>query len=89
MACHHGEVGAPFLFKTYQYAHANRVYAGLAHAVETVDAPFKLRLHATWVVKFVVFAVVGLLKAYHAIHAVVGQFFVVLGTEWHYLNFKI
>ena len=41
MAGHHGYVGAPD-FEAYEDAHADFVNSGLAHAVETVDAPLEV-----------------------------------------------
>ena len=75
---HHREVGAPFLFKADEHAHADGVHARRAHAVEAVHAPLEVRLHAARVIKFVVLAVIGFLKANHAVHAVVRKRSVVL-----------
>ena len=85
---HHRHVGAPLL-ESDEHAHADFVDAGLPHAVEAVDAPLELRLHAGRVVDVVVGAVVGLLEADHAVESRVGQPLVLLGGQRHHLDGQV
>ena len=86
---HHRHVGLPVLLQSQQGSHADGVDASHSHAVEAVDAPFEAALHATGVIVLVVGGVVGLLKAYHAVHAVVRQHLIVLGGERHHLYLEV
>ena len=88
MIGHHRHVRPP-VFEAYEDTHANRVDAGLSHAVEAVHAPFEIRLHAARVVDFVIFAVIRLLKADDTIHAVARQFAVLLRAEGHDFDFQV
>ena len=65
------------------------MHARRAHAVEAVHAPLEVRLHAARVIKFVVLAVIGFLKANHAVHAVARKRAVVLLGERHHLDFEV
>ena len=51
---HHGDVRAPFPLQADEDAHADAVDAGLAHAVEAVQPPFELGLHAPRMIDVVV-----------------------------------
>ena len=86
---HHGDVRAPFPLQADEDAHADAVDAGLAHAVEAVQPPFELGLHAPRMIDVVVGAVVRLLEADDAVHAVAGQLFVFLGLERHDFNLQV
>ena len=88
VACHHCHIGAP-VFKTYQHTHADFVHSGLPHAVESVDTPFKVRFHSCRVVCFVPLAVVGFLKADHAVKPRSGKAPVILGRQRHHLDCKV
>ena len=59
------------------------------HAVETIAAPLKLALHATWVVELVVLVVVGFLETDDAVHTMVGEGLVILCRERHHLNLHV
>ena len=59
------------------------------HAVETIAAPLKLALHATWVVELVVLVVVGLLETDDAVHTMVGEGLVILCRERHHLYLHV
>ena len=89
MTCHHGEIGTPFLFQPDEHAHADGVNAGEPHAVETVDAPFKVRLLAARMIDFIVLAVIGLLKANHPVHSMARQFAILLRFKRHDLYFQV
>ena len=86
---HHRDVGAPLPLQTNQHAHSDTVNAGLSHAVEGIDAPLEIGLHAARMIQVVVLAAIGFLKADYAVHAVSAQFCILLGTEGHDLNFEI
>ena len=86
---HHHHVGAPLFLKADEHAHANRVNSCLSHAVKAVAAPFEYRLHATRMIVLVVLAMIGLLEADHAIHAVIAQFLIVLGLQRHHLDLDV
>ena len=89
MVCHHSDVSAPIFFETYEHSHSDGVDAGLSHAVEAVATPFKLALHAAWVIELVVFTVVSLLEAYYSVESVVCEFGVFFSCERHYLNLDV
>ena len=86
---HHGDIRAPLFLKPNQHTHADRMDAGLPHAVETVAAPLETALHAAGMVELVVLAVVGLLETDYAVETVVGQFLVLLHLQRHHLYFDI
>ena len=86
---HHHYIRAPFLLQADEHTHADGVNACHTHAVETVAAPLKLALHATWVVELVVLVVVGLLETDYAVHTMVGEGLVILSRERHHLNLHV
>ena len=88
MESHHAHVGSPLL-ETDEDTHADGVDAGHAHAVEAIDAPLEVALHAARMIDFIVLAVIGLLEADDTIHAAVGDHLVVLGGERHDLNLDV
>ena len=55
VVCHHRDIRSPFLLQTYQYTHPDAMNASLSHAVEAVDAPFELALHAARMIDVVVY----------------------------------
>ena len=88
MTGHHGHVGAP-VFEADEYAHADFVYTGGAHAVETVDTPFKIRLLSGRMIGLVFVAVICLLEAYHAVEAVLDKSGIALGGQRHHLDREV
>ena len=86
---HHHYIRAPLLLQADEYAHADGMDTCHTHAVETIAAPLKLALHATWMIEVVMFAVVGLLETDDTVHAVVGEGFVILCRERHHLNLHV
>ena len=82
-------IRAPLLLQSDEHTHTDGVDTCHTHAVETIAAPLKLALHATWVVELVVVAVVGLLEADHTVHTMVSEGLVVLGRERHHLNLHV
>ena len=85
---HHGHLGAPVL-QSDECAHANLVYAGLPHAVVSVEPPLVVRLRAARVVDLVAGLVVRFLEADHAVKPVAAQLGVVLRAQWHHLNLQV
>ena len=85
---HHRNIGTP-LFEPYQYTHADGVYTGLSHAVEPIDTPIELRLHATRMILFIARLVIRLLKADYTIQAMLNEFGILFGFEWHHLNLQV
>ena len=89
MIGHHGNIGAPLLLETNEHTHADRVDTGLTHAVEPVAAPLKTALHASGMVKLVVLAIIGFLKADNAVKSVVGKLAILLHLERHNLDLDV
>ena len=85
---HHGHVRTPVL-QSDEHAHADGVYAGLPHAVEPVDTPFELRLHAARMVHVVAGLVVCFLETDYAVQSVVYQFGIFFRLERHHLDFQV
>ena len=86
---HHSHVGTPFFLQADQHTHANAVNTGLSHAVETVDTPFKLRLHAARVIDLVIRLVIGFLETDHTVHTVMCQFAVLFCRKRHHFNLQV
>ena len=63
--------------------------SGLPHAVEAVDAPLEVALHAGGVVHLVALAVVCFLEAHHSVEARVRKALVVLGRQGHHLDGEV
>lgn len=86
---HHHYIRAPFLLQADEHTHTDGMDTCHTHAVETIAAPLKLALHATWVVELVVLVVVGLLETDDAVHTMVGEGLVILCRERHHLYLHV
>ena len=86
---HHGDVRAPLLLQPDEHAHADGMHSGLPHAVETIEPPLELRLHAARMVDVVVHLVIGLLEADDAVHPVLHQFRILLRLQGHHLYLQV
>ena len=85
---HHGHIRTPIL-QSDEYTHADGVHTGLTHAVEPVDTPFELRLHAARVVHVVAGLVVRFLETDYTVQSVVNQFGIFFRLERHHLDFQV
>ena len=62
---------------------------GLSHPVEAVASPFEDGLHSSRVVELVILPVVGFLETDDPVEAVVAEFGIFLGLQWHYLYLDV
>ena len=90
MVRHHGDIGAPLLFKTNKNTHAYGGDTSLTHTVKSVASPVKLALHAVRMVQIIVLTVIGLLKTYNPVKSVMREFFILFCFQRHnfYLDIR-
>ena len=77
MEGHHGDISAP-LFQADKHSHTNAVHTSGSHTVRSIDAPVKVRFHASRVIDVVSLTMVSLLKTYDPIQAMLDQFCILL-----------
>ena len=89
MIGHHSHVRAPFFLQADQHTHADAVYAGLSHTVESIDTPFEFRLHSARMIDIIVCLVIGFLETDHTVHTMMRQFAILFCRKRHHFNLQV